>query len=94
MRWSLTVVNRVVRSQTANVSSIDLLAKVYRHGKKRPVAVIDIPSKKDSPMKSGCFGPCMMRILSENVKEPAKILGQQIVRGLKGQKIKKQYRGK
>lgn len=91
---TVTVVNRVIRSQTANVSSIDLYAKVYRHGKKQPVAVIDIPSTKDSPMKAGCFGPCMMRILSENVAGPAKTLGEQIVLGLKGKKIKRQYRGK
>lgn len=91
---TVTVINRVVRSQVANVSSIDLVAKIYRHGKKKPVAVIDIPSTKDSPMKSCCFGPCMMRILSENVAKPAKILGQQVLLGLKGKKIKKQYRGK
>lgn len=68
---AITVVNRVVRSKAANVSSIDLKAKIYRHGKKKPVAVVDIPSAKDSPMKSGCLGPCMMRIVSENVAKPA-----------------------
>jgi hypothetical protein len=36
----------------------------------------------------------MMRILSENVAGAAKKLGTQVVRGLKGQKIEKQYRGK
>ena len=89
---AITVVNRVIRSQVANVSSIDLMAKVYRHGKKKPVAVIDIPSDKDSPMKAGCFGPCMMRILSENVAKPAKELGRQIRLGLKGKRLKKKKR--
>lgn len=91
---SITVINRVVRSQAANVSSIDLLARVYRKGKKKPIAVIDIPSKKDAPMKSGCFGPCMMRILSENVQKPAEEMGRKVVRALKGQKIKKRRYGK
>jgi hypothetical protein len=91
---TITVVNRVIRSTAANVSSIDLMAEIYRHGSKKPIAVIDIPSTKDAPMKQGCFGPCMMRILSENVAGAAKKLGTQVVRGLKGQKIEKQYRGK
>jgi hypothetical protein len=91
---TITVVNRVIRSTAANVSSIDLMAEIYHHGSKKPIAVIDIPSTKDAPMKQGCFGPCMMRILSENVAGAAKKLGTQVVRGLKGQKIEKQYRGK
>lgn len=73
---TITVVNRVVRGQVANVSSIDLKAEIYRHGKRKPVTVIDIPATKDAPMKAGCFGPCMMRILSENVAKPAKQLGR------------------
>ena len=89
---AITVVNRVVRSTGANFSSIDLLAKIYRKKKRKPVVIIDIPPTKEAPMKGGCFGPCMMRILSENVVKPARILGTQVVRGLSGKKIKKQYR--
>ena len=89
---SITVVSRVVRSKAANVSSIELKAEIYRHGKKKPVAVVDIPSAKDSPMKSGCLGPCMMRILSENVAKRSKDLGRKIRLGLKGKKIKKKKR--
>jgi len=89
---AITVVNRVVRSTGANFSSIDLLAKIYRKKKKTPIVTIDIPPTKEAPMKAGCFGPCMMRILSENVVKPARILGTQVVRGLAGKPIKKQYR--
>ena len=39
---SITVVNRVARSKAANVSSIEFKLEIYRHGKKKPVAVVDI----------------------------------------------------
>lgn len=89
---SITVVSRDVHSKAAKVSSIELKSEIYRHGKKKPVAVVDIPSAKDPPMKSGCLGPCMIRILSENVAKPAKDLSRQIRLGLKGKKIKKKKR--
>ena len=86
---SITVVNRVARSKAANVSSIEFKLEIYRHVKKKPVAVVDISWAKGSPMKSGCLGPWMMRILLENVAKPAKDLGRQIRLGLKGKKIKR-----
>mgnify|MGYP004381647545 CR=1 FL=1 len=35
------IINRVMRDQVANISSIDKKAKIYRHGKKDPVILID-----------------------------------------------------
>ena len=86
---SITVVNRVARSKATNVSSIEFKLETYRHGKKKPVAVVDISWAKGPPMQSGCLGPWMMRILLENVAKPAKDLSRQIRLGLKGKKIKR-----
>ena len=35
------IINRVIRDQVANISSIDKKAEIYRHGKKEPVILID-----------------------------------------------------
>ena len=41
---TITRINQVIRSQVANVSSIDVKAKIYHHAKKKPVVVIDTPA--------------------------------------------------
>lgn len=80
---TVAVINRITRTPTMNASSVDLEAQIFRRGQAKPVATVDLPAKKDWTMSAGCFGPCMMRVLSENVKAPAAEFGQKIAQALK-----------
>lgn len=86
---TVAVVNRITRTPSANLSSVDLEASIFRRGTQKPVTTIEQPAKKDWPMSAGCFGPCMMRVLSENVKAPAAEFGQKIVQALQKTRARK-----
>jgi hypothetical protein len=79
---TLTVLNKVTDHGTIRSARVDLVAKLFRPGFEKAIAEIKQPATEDWPMKSNCYGRCIVQTMATKIKEPTKTLAVLILRAI------------